>query len=206
MKVELDNGYYTGNHATVGGGESWTEVPSLPDEQDRMKARCYRWENDTWVFDKKLYGELEKQRLQEEQEKAERLFEEKKEAMIVQSRKNLADYLASHTVTSMCHGEPAEYSITSEKQTYLASMIMTAQMAAEAGLDYQPSWNASGKVCTYDWTLEQLRQLAFEIEGVVRPLVSGQQTMETLIRAAQSVEELDGISITFGEAEHEDTE
>lgn len=206
MKAELDNGYYTGNYATIGGSESWMEVPNLPDEQDRMKARCYRWENDTWVFDEKLYEEKEKQRLQEEQEKAERRFMEKKESMIIQSRQNLADYLASHTVTSTCHGEPAEYNITSEKQSYLASMIMTAQMAAEAGLDYQPSWNASGQVCTYDWTLEQLRQLAFEIEGVVRPLVSGQQTMETLIRAAVSEEELDGIDITFEEVGHEDTE
>lgn len=195
MKIELDkDNYLTGNYATVGGGKSWTEVDNLPiftDDEDFInKIICYRYINNQFVFDEEMYNEAKFKRISEE-------LTSRKQALIAQSKRNLADYLASHTITSECHGEAAEYSITSEKQSYLSCMIMTAQMAQSAGIDYQPSWNAAGQVCTYDWTLAQLQQLAFEIEAAVRPLVSKQQTMEMQLSAAQSLEELENIDITF---------
>lgn len=65
---------------------------------------------------------------------------------------------------------------------------------------YQPSWNASGEPCTYDWTLNELKQLAAEIEAVVRPLISRQQTMEVEIKSATTIDEVNGVSLSFAPA------
>lgn len=117
---------------------------------------------------------------------------------VVESNEVLADFLEANPITSTCHnGVAAKYSITKDKQNYLQAMILTTQMAAQAGVAYQPSWNASGEPCTYDWTLEQLQQLAFEIESVVRPLVSAQQKIEAAINACNSIAELQAISIAY---------
>lgn len=110
----------------------------------------------------------------------------------------LAEFLEAHPITSNCHnGVAAQYSITKDKQNYLQAMILTTQMAMQAGIEYHPSWNATGEPCTYDWTLEQLQQLAFEIESVVRPLVSTQQKIEASINACNSIEELQAIQISY---------
>lgn len=121
-----------------------------------------------------------------------------KEYRVKESATALAEYLASHPITSTCHGgKEAQYSITCEKQQLLQSMIMVAQTAAQNNLDYQPSWNATGEVCSYDWTLTELCQLALEIETTVRPLVSHQQTIEKEIRSATSMDELVAIQISY---------
>lgn len=62
---------------------------------------------------------------------------------------------------------------------------------------YQPSWNSVGEPCTYDWTINELKQLAAEIEAAVRPLVSKQQTMEVEIKAAKTIEEANAVSLSF---------
>lgn len=130
-------------------------------------------------------------------------LEEAKAYQIKESKKNLAMYLADHPITSSVHGGVAkQYSITSEKQQYLAQMIMMAQAAVQNTAEgetstFQPSWNASGEECTYDWTLEELWTLSMEIEAVVRPLVSRQQSMESAITKAQTVDEVLAVSITF---------
>jgi predicted nucleic acid-binding Zn-ribbon protein len=128
-------------------------------------------------------------------------LEAAKQFRITESQTALEEYLAAHPITSTCHGGvEASYSITKEKQTYLQSMISVASLAAQSGVPYQPSWNATGEVCSYDWTLEELTQLAMEIEAVVRPLVSYQQTLENQIKAVTSMEELSAITIDYNEA------
>ena len=128
-------------------------------------------------------------------------LDEAKNYRISESNTILAEYLAANPITSTCHkGVAAQYSITKDKQDYLQAMINVTQLAKQAGVDYQPSWNATGEVCSYDWTLEELCQLAMEIEVVVRPLVSYQQTIETEIRNCKSMEELQAISIDYSEA------
>lgn len=117
-----------------------------------------------------------------------------KEHRIQQSKVNLANYLANNTVSSNCHGGvEAEYSMTQEKQTQLMAVIMMSTLNP----DYKPSWNASGEVCTYDWTVDELQVLAASIEAVVRPLVSRQQTMEVEIRSAETIEEVKAVDISF---------
>lgn len=64
-------------------------------------------------------------------------------------------------------------------------MIMIFQAAAQE----EPS--------TYDWTIPELQQLAFEIESVVRPLINHQQIIETQIKAAVTKAEILSIDISF---------
>ena len=195
MKIELDkDNYLTGNYTTVGGGKGWVGVDNLPiftdDKNFSNKIICYKYVDGEFTFDEEKYNEAKLNRISEE-------LKFKKKTLIAQSKQNLADYLSNHTITSSCHGEAAEYSITSEKQSHLSNMIVAAQMAQATGVAYSPSWNATGQKSTDDWTLAQLQQLLFEIEAAVRPLVSKQQAIELQLSSAETIEELENIEITF---------
>lgn len=125
-------------------------------------------------------------------------LDEVKEYKINESKSLLADYLASHPITSTAHaGTAAKYSVTSEKQQYIMSMIAIADAAEAAGVPYQPSWNAAGEACTYDWTVDELKQLALEIANYVRPLVSKQQTMESKINDLTDIASVIAYAISF---------
>lgn len=130
-------------------------------------------------------------------------LEDAKHQRVLESQAKLAEFLKANPVKSRCHGgKEALYSITAEKQSYLQSMILMATTAASKGLEYQPSWNAVGEPCTYDWTVDELQQLAIEIEQVVRPSVSRQQLLEKHINECTSMEELLAIEITFSDVLH----
>lgn len=125
-------------------------------------------------------------------------LDEVKTYKINESKSLLADYLASHPITSTAHaGKSAKYSVTSEKQQYIMSMIAIADAAEAAGVPYQPSWNAAGESCTYDWTTSELKQLALEIANYVRPLVSKQQSMESEINDLTDVASVIAYTISF---------
>lgn len=125
-------------------------------------------------------------------------LEEAKKYRVVESQDKLAAFLESHPITSDCHnGITAIYSITAEKQRYLQAMILIATTAEANGVPYQPSWNTAGEPCTYDWTIPQLQQLAMEIEGVVRPLVSQQQSIERDIMQCTSMDDLVAVNISY---------
>lgn len=117
---------------------------------------------------------------------------------VKESAAALSEYLAANPITSTCHkGIAAKYSITKDKQEYLQSMISVCTLAKQSGRPYQPSWNATGEVCSYDWTIEELVQLAMEIEATVRPLVSYQQTIENQIKNCTSMDELKAVVINY---------
>nr|DAE26533.1 MAG TPA: protein of unknown function (DUF4376) [Myoviridae sp. ctaOv25] len=128
---------------------------------------------------------------------SEMTVDELKEYKILQSKNMLADYLASHPIQSECHGTNAFYSVTSEKQQYLMSMISISEAAEASGASYTPSWNEAGKACTYDWTVDQLKQLALEMATYVRPLVSKQQEIETKINSLTSAQEIMDYKISY---------
>lgn len=123
--------------------------------------------------------------------------DELKEYKIAQSKSMLAEYLETHPIQSSCHGSNAFYSVTSEKQQYLMSMISISEAAEAAGASYTPSWNEAGKACTYDWTVDQLKQLALEMATYVRPLVSKQQEIETKINALSTKDEILDFVISY---------
>lgn len=117
---------------------------------------------------------------------------------VKESAAALSEYLAANPITSTCHkGIAAKYSITKDKQEYLQSMISVCTLAKQSGTAYQPSWNATGEVCSYDWTIEELVQLAMEIEATVRPLVSYQQTIENKIKKCTTMDELKAVVINY---------
>lgn len=116
------------------------------------------------------------------------------------SKNQLSAYLETHPITSSVHGTEARYSITKDKQNMLTSMILMTQMAKQNGLEYTPSWNATNEPCTYDWTVEQLQDLAVQIEATVRPLISLQQTIESNIRKAKTVEDAITANVKFEDA------
>lgn len=129
-------------------------------------------------------------------------LDQAKKFRVEESQMALAAFLADNPIISSCHGgKPALYSITKEKQAYLQSMIGTAQIALANGIEYKPSWNATGEACTYDWTLEELQILAMQIETVVRPLVSKQQMIEKEIIAAKTMEALSAVTITYADVD-----
>lgn len=125
-------------------------------------------------------------------------LDEAKKFRIEESKTALATYLNDHPITSTCHGgESGQYSITSEKQSFLQAMIAIVILAEEKGIEYHASWNKVGESCTYDWTLSELQQLAIEIEATVRPLVSHQQALEKEILAVKSMTALQAIDIAY---------
>lgn len=125
-------------------------------------------------------------------------LDEFKKFQINLSKKKLEEYLTNNSITSTCHGGvEKQYSITFEKTTLLTQMIKITEVAIQTDTPYQPSWNATGEACTYDWTINELYQLAFEIEIVVRPKISTQQHMEEAIKACVTKEEILVIDITF---------
>ncbi len=125
-------------------------------------------------------------------------LDELKAYQVAKSKKALEIYLEANPITSDCHGGiDKQYSITKEKQALLTQEIAIVQMAIQTGIEYQPSWNAADEPLTYDWTLEELNQLAFEVVTLVKPLVSHQQTIEANINAAQTKEEVLAESIEY---------
>jgi hypothetical protein len=125
-------------------------------------------------------------------------LEELKTWQINVSKKNLEDYFINNPISSSCHGGVTkQYTITKEKQSLLAQMIIVAQLAINNNIPYTPSWNAQGEPCTYDWTLLELQTLAFEIENIVRPKISHQQMVEAQINACITKDDVLAIDITF---------
>lgn len=193
IKAQIDkDGYFTGSFSTIGELDNSVEVERLPDVTGSLhKKRSYRYQDGAWEYDEERYIDLN-------QSEVDLHLEEQKKEKIRLSKAGLQEYLESHSLISACHnGIEKRYNITTEKQQYLSSVILMAQTAAMNGQEYQPSWNASGEPYTYDWNLEELQQLAGEIEAMVKPLVLRQQCMEVEIKAAQSIEELNIIDITF---------
>lgn len=116
-----------------------------------------------------------------------------KEDKITQSKQELALYLQNNPLQFT---DGKFYSVTKEKQTLLANALQVYQMKVQAGLPATLKWNATGEECT-EWTLEELTALALAIAEYVEPLVTHQQALEVQIRNATTLEELEGIEISY---------
>lgn len=112
---------------------------------------------------------------------------------ILQSKADLADYLAAHPL-QWTDGE--YYSITAEKQAQLMGKLMAATMAKSAGNTYDLTWNSTGEVCK-SWELADLTALAFAIDARVTALVSYQQHQEVAMRNAATQEDLEAIVVDY---------
>lgn len=118
-----------------------------------------------------------------------------KEQRIAQSKTDLETYLLEHP---MLWTDGEYYAITAEKQNQLTSKIMAATMAQTMSTDYTLTWNSTGEVCK-EWALPDLYALAFAIDARVTALVTYQQTKEVAMRNAETMEELEAITVNYDE-------
>ena len=146
-------------------------------------------------------GELEQKLIEAtaEPDPSQMNLEELKKYQVAMSKINLEKYLAANPVKSSVHGGvEKEYACTREKQMLLNNAIAMAEIHKKTGDEmYKISWNATGEECSFDWTLDELVQLAIELEKFVKPNISVQQLMEQQITDATSKEEVMKVSIEF---------
>lgn len=149
-----------------------------------------------WVYDPETQTFAEPPKPEPEPEpEPEPDLESIKAERIAQSKTDLETYLLEHPL-QWTDGE--YYAITAEKQNQLTSKIMAATMAQTMSTDYTLTWNSTGEVCK-EWTLPDLYALAFAIDARVTALVTYQQTKEVAMRNAETMEELEAITVNYDE-------
>lgn len=195
-----ENGYFTGmacksQYGTFENGINVNTIPVIESEDliEEYALRSYKYIDNIWIFDDKRYEELTS--ISEEEKVI--ILEDNKIQKINESKYLLATYLETHPLISNCHGGvEAQYSVTSEKQSLMASNYLTYTIAKQAGLDAELTWNATGQECEV-WTEEEFVTLVLQIGEYVKPLVSLQQSYEVQIRNCKTQEELDAIVISY---------
>lgn len=122
---------------------------------------------------------------------------------IIESKSLLEQYYEEHPLFSTVHKEAGEYySVTSDKQSYLMSMIALVDQSKALGVEFQPTWNATGEQCE-PWTELELKQLALQIAQFVYPAVSKQQSYEKQIKELELVEDIQALVIDYNEVSEE---
>ena len=114
-----------------------------------------------------------------------------KNKKIAESKNILKEYLSSHPLFSKAKYEDGRYyTVTEEKQRQLTSKVAMYNIYNQQNLSYPLlKWNDTGDECE-EWTIQQLSQLAMEIDAYVTPLVSKQQSYEIDIKKCNTEEEV----------------
>lgn len=123
-------------------------------------------------------------------------LEDYKAAKIAESKGTLAEFLENHPLT---YTDGHQYSVTTEKQSLLTSVLARYQIAVTAGQTPVLKWNATGQECT-EWTYDNLAALALAIASYVEPLVAQQQAIEVQIRSCETVEAVKAVAISYAVA------
>lgn len=58
INIVLDNNYWTGLACKIGKYQNGIDVISIPNENDTIKQKAYKFENNRWFFDEQRYLEL----------------------------------------------------------------------------------------------------------------------------------------------------
>lgn len=124
-----------------------------------------------------------------------KLTEQAKPEKIAKSKLDLQTYLAEHPLQWT---DGKYYTITADKQQQLTSKLVSANFAAQAGQEYNLTWNDTEQICV-PWTVENLTALAFAIDARVTALVTYQQHKEVEIRNAETLDELESIVVDYDE-------
>ena len=114
---------------------------------------------------------------------------------VAESKDKLAEWLASHPMT---YKDGKQYSVTAEKQSLLNGNLSSYERAqgANPSINYPLRWNATGEECT-EWEYEDLVGLSLAIAAYVAPKVAEQQAIEIAINACSTIEELNGVVISY---------
>lgn len=116
---------------------------------------------------------------------------------ISESKSLLEQYYMNNPLFSTVHKATGEYyAVTSDKQNYLLSMIALCDQSEELGVEFTPTWNATGEPCE-PWTKSELKQLALQIAAFVYPAVSKQQYFEKIIKELDTVEAIQTLEIDY---------
>lgn len=119
---------------------------------------------------------------------------------ITESKVLLEKYYKDNPLFSKVHKESGEYyAVTSDKQSYLLSMIALCDQSKELGIEFTPTWNATGEQCE-PWTETELKTLALQIAQCVYPAVSKQQSYEKQIEQMTDVEQIQNLVIVYGDS------
>ena len=116
-----------------------------------------------------------------------------KDAKVAESKTKLTEWLANNP---LLFSDGKYYSVTEEKQALLNSNLASYERATNAGIEYPLKWNSTGEECI-EWTYENLVALSLTIAAYVAPKVSQQQSIEIAIKSCETVEELEGIVISY---------
>ena len=114
---------------------------------------------------------------------------------ITESKEKLAEWLANHPMT---YKDGKQYSVTAEKQSLLNGNLSSYERAqgASPSVKYPLRWNATGEECT-EWEYEDLVGLSLAIVAYIAPKVAEQQAIEIAINACSTIEELNGVVISY---------
>lgn len=124
-------------------------------------------------------------------------FEEYQQALIDQSKEDLAKYFESHPLISNCYqGVYNKFNATEQHRNLFTTKYFAHMLKVQAGIPDQMTWNISGQECV-PWTDEEAVAFVIAMDAYVTPLVHAQQTYELAIKAATSKEELDAIKIDY---------
>lgn len=116
--------------------------------------------------------------------------------LISQSKSILKNFLEKNPVSY----SGKFFSVTSDAQAHLQSVISAADNAARVGMTYTPTWNAVDEV-RQPYDIEFLRRLLVVIQNYVLIFVLQQQEMEEQILNIQEKEELLKFSIVYKKEE-----
>ena len=114
---------------------------------------------------------------------------------VAESKEKLAEWLANNP---MLYTDGKYYSVTAEKQSLLNGNLSSYERAqgASPSVKYPLRWNATGEECT-EWEYEDLVGLSLAIAAYVAPKVAEQQAIEIAINACSTIEELNGVVISY---------
>lgn len=112
--------------------------------------------------------------------------------LILQSKVILQGFLQDNPLEF----EGKFYSVTSDAQAHLISIIQAAQQAANLGITYTPMWNAIDEVRS-PYQLDFLQRLFIEIQNYILTFVIQQQIMEQQILTIDNTEDLLQFSILY---------
>ena len=88
------------------------------------------------------------------------------------------------------------YSVTEEKQALLNGNLASYERATKAGIEYPLKWNSTGEECI-EWSYDDLLILSLSIAAYVAPKVAKQQNIELVIKACETMDEINAVVIDY---------
>lgn len=96
----------------------------------------------------------------------------------------------------MLYTDGKYYSVTEEKQALLNGNLASYERATKAGIEYPLKWNSTGEECI-EWSYDDLLTLSLSIAAYVAPKVTKQQNIELVIKACETMDEINAVVIDY---------